>query len=208
MKFLLGVLILLTGCAVPQANISNVRTLVYDCGGGYRFTVRDEGEGLWLFLPSGTRQLPHLPAASGARYADAEVEFWSKGEEALLNIQGQDRRKCQSDRVAAIWEDAKFRGVDFRAAGNEPGWFLELDREKIVYVGEYGKQMLTFPYVSPQINDHRAQSSYSSVSNGHKLNVLLQAGDCHDNMSGRGFETRVTLELDGRTLYGCGQSLH
>src|SRR4051812_21379630 len=28
------------------------------------------------------------------------------------------------------WEDARSRGIDLRALGNEPGWFLEIDNEK------------------------------------------------------------------------------
>ncbi len=118
-------------------------------------------------------------------------------------------RVCTNDRAAAIWEDAKFRGVDFRAAGNEPGWFVEMDPDKIVYAGNYGRQLLTFPYAPPQIDDLRALSKFvAKDAQGHILEIVLQAGYCYDSMSGEKFETRVTLTLDDKTLYGCGRALH
>ena len=38
--------------------------------------------------------------------------------------------------------------------------------------------------------------------------VLLQALPCFDTMSGDGFETTVTVKLDGREFHGCGRALH
>lgn len=208
MRFLFWALLFLTGCAA-QTVAPPVQTLVYDCEGGFSLTAREAGESLWLFLPSGTRQLTASASDYGRLYTAAGLEFWKKGgEEAGLRIAGQHPRTCRRDQAAAIWEDAKFRGVDFRAAGNEPGWFVELDREQIIYAGNYGRQLLSFPAVAPQRDDRLAETRYVTAVDDHKLDMLLQVGDCRDSMSGELFSTRVTLNLDGQTRYGCGRSLH
>ena len=207
MRLLFCALFLLAGCA-SQTTTPLVQTFVYNCDGGYALTAREAEEALWLFLPSGTRQLTASASERGRLYTAAGIEFWKKGDEAHLIIEGKNRRNCRSDRAAAIWEDARLRRVDFRAAGNQPGWFVELDREKIIYAGNYGQQLLTFPAVSPQRDDQLAESRYLSVTGEHELNLLLQSGDCRDTMSGEMFGTRVTLNLDGQILDGCGRSLH
>lgn len=48
-----------------------------------------------LSLPSGPLTLPKVESASGARYADSQGnEFWSKGEEAMFTLAGQEKRNC------------------------------------------------------------------------------------------------------------------
>lgn len=37
-----------------------------------------------LALPDGSIELPQLPSGSGARYGDEAVEFWIKGDEAMM----------------------------------------------------------------------------------------------------------------------------
>ena len=100
---------------------------------------RIEGESTWLFLPTGTVSLLHVPSASGAKFAEGALTLWTKGEEARMEVEEGTRRNCRNNRAKAIWEDAKFRGADFRAVGNEPGWNLEISAGgSIVYVGDYG----------------------------------------------------------------------
>ena len=115
------------------------QTYVYECSDGTRFTARIEGEKIWLFLPNQTLSLPHVPSGSGAKYREGVIMFWSKGDEAMLEVGKKRHVHCKNNRAEAIWEDAKLRGVDFRAVGNEPGWHLELTAgEKVVFVGDYG----------------------------------------------------------------------
>ena len=52
----------------------------------------------------------------------------------------------------AIWEDAKLRGVDFRAVGNEPGWNLEISADgEMVFIGNYGQTEYKFPTPEPSV---------------------------------------------------------
>jgi len=44
----------------------------------------------------------------------------------MLEAEEGIRLNCRNNRAMAICVDAKLRGVDFRAVGNEPGWNLEI----------------------------------------------------------------------------------
>lgn len=185
------------------------KTFVYACEGGLRFTARIEGETAWLFLPSGTINLPHVEAASGAKYSDGSVTFWTKGESAMLEGGNQPRAECVNDRVAAIWEDAKLRGADFRATGNEPGWYLEISRKYgILLVTAYGSERYQFSPTEPSSDAVSGKTTYRVKQAEHELEVTLEVKRCADTMSGASFETTVTVVIDGTQLRGCGKALH
>ncbi len=184
-------------------------TLVLECPDGYEFVARIEGETAWLFLPGETLSLPHIPAASGAKYGDARTTFWSKGDEASLDSGEQQHRDCRNNRARAIWEHAKLSGVDFRATGNEPGWYLELSAgRKTVFVGDYGNTRYTFDTPPPLTGQTARITRYELQNDEHRLILLLEGRPCHDDMNGEAFETTVKLVLDGRVLQGCGRALH
>ncbi len=187
----------------PQAT-----TYVYECGDSYTFVARMEGQTAWLFLPSGTVRLPQASSGSGAKYSEGQVTLWSKGEQAMLEVGEGVRRSCTNNRAMAIWEDAKFRGVDFRAVGNEPGWYLEISENgETVFVGDYGQTEYRFATPEPSV-DQRARSTTYAVKNRQEVVIVLQGWRCRDTMSGELFETTVTVVSGGKTYRGCGRALH
>ncbi len=192
----------------PQSQTSP-QTYVYECSDGTRFTARIEGEKIWLFLPNQTLSLPHVPSGSGAKYREGVIMFWSKGDEAMLEVGKKRHVHCKNNRAEAIWEDAKLRGVDFRAVGNEPGWHLELTAgEKVVFVGDYGTTRQEFATPEPIIDQSTRSTTYRIQDGKHDLVILIQGQGCHDSMSGDPFETTVTVILDGKKYRGCGKALH
>lgn len=184
-------------------------TVVYECPDEFRFTARIEGEKAWLFLPSGTVSLPHVPAASGAKYQNGLTVYWSKGEMAFLERANHPRVECANNRAKAIWEDAKLRGAEFRATGNEPGWHLEISRGYgIVLVTNYGSDRYTFRTPAPTSNQASRTTRYAVNEDGHELVITLEGRRCADSMSGAQFETTVMVTLDSTRLAGCGKALH
>jgi putative lipoprotein len=103
-------------------------------------------------------------------------------------------------------------GVDFRATGNEPGWYLEIyDKagpERIDFVSDYGRDFYTFPDVRRETLQAPPQTRYLAQIGAHRLEVTLEPGACRDSMSGEAFEARVTVRLGTRTYAGCGRPLH
>jgi putative lipoprotein len=181
------------------------RTYVFQCADGLRFVARTDGESASVFLPGRTLHLRHVSAASGAKYSDGRVMFWGKGEEATLEFDGS-RHTCQNDRHQAVWEDARLRGIDFRATGNEPAWFLELvDGGRSVLATHYGEARHEFKTPPPSIDRAAGVTTYRVSSPA--LVVVIRTQACRDTMSGDRYETAVTVTVDGRTFRGCGRAL-
>jgi putative lipoprotein len=182
-------------------------TTVWQCGEERVVTHREASGELTVFLREGTQRLAQVPSESGARHEGDGVAFWSQGEGARLTVSGASR-PCRADRRASIWEDAKLRGVDFRAVGNEPGWHLEIGPEAILLVTDYGAETLRFPRPQPESDAESRRTLYACAAEGRELRVQLEGRPCRDTMSDEAFETSVEVQLAGRRLKGCGRALH
>lgn len=183
----------------------------YRCENGMRLVAEPEGaERLYVFFPASNVELQRLPSASGARYTGAGgVEFWSRDRGArVVTPQGQTLT-CEEDRLRSLIEDARLRGVDFWATGNEPGWRLEIGPRRTTLESGYGARTLRFPARAIEASlTRQAPVTLTLESQEVKVPVTLEPRHCRDDMSGRAFDWRVRLELEGRTLRGCGVALH
>lgn len=74
------------------------KTLVFDCE-GFEVVVRTGHGEITLFLPGRDAVLPQVRAASGVKYADNGMQFWMKGNEALLELDGVRHGNCQRTSV-------------------------------------------------------------------------------------------------------------
>jgi putative lipoprotein len=193
--------------AAPPGQLT---AFAYDCDDGVEIVVQRRATtgDVWVFLPGVSKALPAVPAASGAKFSDGAVTFWSKGGEALVEVDGR-RLRCTEDRPRSLREDAKLRGVSFRATGNEPGWLLEITRGgDTVLVTDWGKTRSAFPTTEPVTDPATGRTEYRAAGGGRALTIVLEARDCRDNMSGERFPTTVTVRLDRDVLRGCGTPLH
>jgi uncharacterized membrane protein len=108
-----------------------------------------------------------------------------------------------------VWEDAKLKGIDFRAAGNEPVWYLEITAGKeIVFVSDYGQSRYVFATPAPLIDQPSHTTTYTVQDNTYPLTIVIEGWPCQDSMSGEPYETTVTVVLDGKIHRGCGKALH
>ena len=109
----------------------------------------------------------------------------------------------------AVWEDAKLRGVDFRALGNEPGWYVEIDDgARITLVTDYGETRVETPAPVPDVGPRASRTTYAVQTEAHDLIITIEGRACQDNMSGEAFPSTVVVTLDGRRYQGCGRALH
>ena len=214
----------LTGCeseTLPEAppppqleqaeslGAQKLKTFAYNCliNGYVVADFRQSDDSMWLFLPRETLLLPRERTASGARYSNGDISFWSKGTEALLeDTEGQDH--CVEDRRASILEDAKLRGVDYRATGNEPGWVLEITGNAVMFSTNYGQDTYNFVSAGHAFDQDSRIASYNSVSTEPAISARIIGKTCSDDMSGERFETQAEVELNGSIYRGCGQGLH
>ena len=188
----------------PAGNFE-AKTFVFVCEDQSSHVLRTIENGAWLFSPEGTRKLPLVSSASGAKYSDGVSVVWTRGEEALIGEVGGKLQTCHNDRRAAIWEHAKLNGADFRAIGNEPGWNLEIhEMSRVVLVTDYGASRVEVA-LPESVTDNEARSTRWDTG---ELTLELIGYTCHDSMSGEAFETTVVVSWQGKTLRGCGRPLH
>jgi len=194
----------------PTDTQHRLATYAYDCGEMFVVAHFPAGSGeVVLFRPAETSRLSLVPAASGAKYSNGTVTFWTKGsEEAILELADGTLLNCRVDRARSLLEDAKLRGVDYRAQGNEPGWLLEIGPDRILFEYDYGTQRAIFPLPDPQVDAKHHRTVYSSANESQTLQVVIEGHECRDTMRGDLFATSVMVILTGRSFRGCGQALH
>jgi membrane-bound inhibitor of C-type lysozyme len=85
-KLLLATALLsLAACATTPTGSMGPR-MDWRCDGGAAFSARINASGAAeVFAGGQTYTLPHVAAASGAKYSNGRVEYWERGGEATLS---------------------------------------------------------------------------------------------------------------------------
>lgn len=196
----------------PAGPPAPLRAHAFDCVGGPSFVMAQTADGagasdaIDLVLPHRRQWLPRIPTGSGVRYAGGGVSVWNKGREAILDLDGRVYR-CGENRPGSIREDARARGVEFRASGNEPGWTWELLPDRTVFVAGYGTLRVATPRPSPQSGPTPGETVHAAITDAHRLTVRIRDTACVDSMSGERYGATVEVDLDGRSYRGCGDAL-
>ncbi len=193
---------------IPAAE-TEAQTFVYECPDDFSFVARTETGKIWLFLPGKTIDLPQVQSASGTKYSNGDDTFWSKADEALVETGNVKYTGCRNNRARAIWEHAKLNGVDFRALGNEPGWYMEISNKRdILLVTDYGQQTYRFTSSSIKPEPDIRTTTYSASSSDGMIEVVIKVDPCHDSMSGEAFSATVSILINDKRYTGCGKALH
>ena len=194
-----------TRVAAPQPqNPINTRAWQCEQTGYVVSSLGRDSDSLWLFLPQATLQLD--PVGPGL-YAAAGVSLSIDGLQSELTRDGV-AETCTENRRLSIREDAKLRGVDFWATGNEPPWRLEMSPDLILLKTGYENERHEFPPVDPETEPENRRSTWTTAINDEQLTIEIEGKDCRDSMSGDPFSATVRVNLNGRELLGCGTALH
>lgn len=182
---------------------------VFQCG-EQRVEASFSPDSVLLDIGGRSLRLAQTVSASGARYGDGDPEFWSRGmTEASLVVDGE-RFDCTALEPGARspWAEARERDVGYRAVGQEPGWFVEVDLGESPAIRgalDYGAREFSLD-ASEAFTDGEVQG-WRGEWDGEALTLQVEHQDCMDSMSGEGFETRAQLRLGETTLQGCGRYL-
>lgn len=207
-------LLVLAGCMAQQTDgvatdtpapaVSAVQ--VYRCNGTLH-AVDQMDDAVMLHFEDQARRLNRQKSASGAKYGDGQVTFWSKDREATLSYSGQDQQ-CEMVDGVSPGERAELRGVTFRGVGQEPGWYVEVaPGRNILFVGDYGAVTAFAPVPPPITEPGRGLTEYYAMSGDTELSVRIQEKACTDSMSGEPYEATVHVRYGAKTYDGCGRSL-
>ena len=102
---------------------TQAKTYVFECKDKSSFIVQFENDKAYLFLPVGYVSIPRVQSNSGAKYSDGKTSIWYRGKDALIQLGGRAHGICINNPIAAVWEQARLNGVDFRAVGTNPLWY-------------------------------------------------------------------------------------
>lgn len=189
-------------------SVDTDQVFVYNCADSLEFTAHVTSDSTWLFLSDTTLKVLPVKAGSGARYEGSSYLYWSKGNEAILQKPQGSFMNCQSVPEERSWAAAKLRGVDFRALGQEPGWFVELKKEnELKYVGNDGKDTLIVDSPTPEANHQVRRTVYRLKHKQRALKLVIADTPCTDSMSSFDFPQTVTITVDSKTYRGCGRYL-
>ena len=130
---------------LPPATSPPLAAYAFECDDEQKFVlsrVPGQPNAMDLVLGDRRQRLAYVRTGSGAQYAADGTSVWTKGGEAMLEVQGRVTT-CRENRRRSILEDARARGVEFRASGNEPGWVWELLADRMIFIGAYGAERVT-----------------------------------------------------------------
>ncbi len=182
---------------------------VWDCDDGTSLTMKNllRENAIVLDLHEGPRHLPQVVSASGAKYDDGSVSFWTKGGTAMFERKGSAIVNCREIRARSLAADARARGVAFRGLGNEPGWVLEIGPPgAIVFNTNFGQERHEFQGATVT-GDATSAAEYRAAKGDAQIAVTVTREPCQDDMAGMMFDYSFVVQFGGRTYRGCGSDL-
>ena len=195
--------------AADEVPAGVLRAYVWHCADGQTLVMRNlvREKAIAIDFHDGTRRLDQTVSASGARYADSLVVFWTKGSTATLERQGAPPVQCEERRAESLREDARARGVVYRALGNEPGWVLEVGpASRLNWTTNFGQDRFDFEQ-SQAATAPDGATIYTAQQGDVSIRVSIKAERCVDDGDVE-FDHVVTVESGGQTLRGCGTRLN
>jgi uncharacterized membrane protein len=192
------------GPEVRVAENPQLHLLAFECAaGGAHLAIYDlQRDVVELYGPDGHRTLPHLIAASGARYGDDQCVLWTKGQTISYELDGSALPDCAVSGRQAVLEAAFQAGFRFRASGNEPGWVLLAGPRAVEVQLPHVPTSVRFPGLAA--GELEAPGALHRRTDAHTLEITVRDLACFDSMSGEPSPVSVDLVLDGHTYRGCG----
>lgn len=139
--------------------------------------------------------LSQVPAASGAKFelpGDAETFYWSRGDTALVSLEGEILPEC----VAVPPEPEQ----PYRARGTEPFWSLTIAGGLVELIPNIGETPVQARLPAAALDG--ADFVFRMDSAGMVLRLSERI--CHDLMAGTPYPQTVSVTWEGETLQGCG----
>lgn len=182
--------------------------LHYQCG-DLLTSARIQRDEVRLSFSGRDIALPHVPSASGARYDDGKGNaFLSRGNDAMLTVDGKQYEACTRSERASPWVDAQTRGIGFRAVGSEPGWYVEVGHGETPALHaelDYGERQIDAGSLVA-LTGERA-GFRGTATDGTSIELRITRTPCNDGMSGEAFEASAELLVADKPYKGCGAYL-
>ncbi|ATL47146.1 hypothetical protein COR50_08085 [Chitinophaga caeni] len=133
---------------------------------------------------------------------------YSKNIDQVNNLAHDIVDKMNADRpgLSPAANEARRHGATIWATGNEPGWNLTVyPHYKIVFVNNYGKDTLEFPYTKEIRTENGGEAT--SKNGQHEIHIQVINQVCNDDADGKN-PFSVNITLDNKKYFGCGKLLN
>lgn len=185
----------------PEPVRPRVVSTRYDCGGRVLLLATFADHAV-LVDPDGELILQPHPSANGTLWANGDITFWTKGTEGVFDRDGE---AAQCRELPDPLKLATQSGIDLRAVGQEPGWFVEIDEDRFIHlVYDYAERELTTRAPSKTL-EPPDRIVYSGAAGARTVRVIVDRKPCADVMSGEPYPLTVAVTIDDRELEGCGR---
>ena len=210
--FLISMILFTAACAGTGEKIEQKppgKTLAarfWTCADQSQFITVSTGspDTMRLVLPVGSMFLKAVPSNTGSRYELPGRILTIDGDRAAYSDPRSGDRQCREQRQKSIIEDARYRGVTYRAVGNEPGWVFEVGDQMIVFVSDYGNRTDIFKPTKVKVDRKTGVHRYDTGDGKQKMSALLNDYLCSDTMSGEEFPSTAKITIDQNEYNGCG----
>jgi putative lipoprotein len=179
--------------------------LVFYCQNLAIATVRVFPNRVEVETPSRRATLVETPPSSAVRYSDGSVTLSGLEEYVRLEEPGAVYF-CRSIPAEVPWQEARFRGIEFRAAGDEPPWSLEVDSGVVVeFATGLGDARTVTKFPPAELTGPDSRRTLVAVAGSVSLSVVAERRVC--TLAGSTMTLSVTVTIDGKTYRGCGRPL-
>lgn len=138
---------------------------------------------------------------------EASPHYERRPDGTLLLAAGSGSQVVFRRNEPAPMQDARARGVDFRAVGQEPGWVVEVtEGDHINAVLDYGATTLLLPTPSADSGPDNTTVYDASTDTDH-LVLKITGKVCIDSMSDETHSSTVELLVNEKPYRGCGDWL-
>ncbi|HEX9208545.1 MAG TPA: hypothetical protein VF851_09925, partial [Steroidobacteraceae bacterium] len=113
----------------------------------------------------------------------------------------------QERRAESLVEDARVRGVIYRALGNEPGWTLEIGPQaQLDWITNYGTERVRFTESKVTVSADGLTRVYTAGQGENSITVTVRPERCVDD-GDIAYDYTAVVEFGGTTLRGCASRL-
>jgi hypothetical protein len=205
-SLLLGLLLApdaLAGARQAAAKDGNV--LVYYCHNLSIVTVRVFPKRVEVETEARRATLVETTPESPVRYSNGSMTLSDLAEQVRLEEPGAVYF-CRSLPSEVAWQEARFRGIEFRAAGDNPSWSLEIDSGvAIEFTSGQGDTRSVTRFPPAKFAGTDARMTLAALSGSLSLAVLAERRVC--TLGESVMTLTVTITLNGKTYSGCGRTL-
>lgn len=230
--------VLLTGCIDKEAPTKeSMAGTTYtgvipcaDCSGiAYKLTLNEDKRYETRSVYIGKSNRPFIEHGDWNMQGDSMIVLDKSGENArqfkikndqliMLDAQGKEvtgslakmyvLSEPDTSKTGDRWQQRRSRGVDFRAAGNEPSWNLDIDFDKMIAFKIMSGDSVSSPVPQMQKDSELGARVFELKSESGPVKVQLYPTGCVDDMSGEVFDYGVNVDYGGETYRGCGNFIN